>query len=109
MSKSTEGLINHLTAPSSLSSLFSTTTTTTTTTTNNNNNQMPGRGPSARLAIPDAIDRVFSAGDAVAEAKEARARAREALARAEEAVWRAVYRQSVERAALEALQRNLGG
>lgn len=70
---------------------------------------MPERGPSARLAESSALDKVFAAGDAVAEAKEARARAREALAQAEEAVWRAVYRHSVERAALEALERKLGG
>ncbi|RYP51328.1 hypothetical protein DL768_003332 [Monosporascus sp. mg162] len=70
---------------------------------------MSGRGPSASLAIPDALDRVFAAGDAVAEAKEARARAREALARAEEAVWQAVYRHSVEEAALKALRRGWGG
>ncbi|KEZ46726.1 hypothetical protein SAPIO_CDS0581 [Scedosporium apiospermum] len=76
---------------------------------NNNNYQMPSRGPSARLAIANALDRVFAAGDAVADAKEARARAREALAKAEEGVWRAVFRQNAERVALEALQRNLGG
>ncbi|OAA54950.1 hypothetical protein SPI_08454 [Niveomyces insectorum RCEF 264] len=77
---------------------------------------MPGRGPSSRFAIPPALDRVFAAGDAVAEAKLARARAREALARAEEAlaraekaVWRAIYRQNAEHAAIEALQRGLGG
>jgi len=70
---------------------------------------MPSRGPSARLAIANALDRVFAAGDAVADAKEARARAREALAKAEEGVWRAVFRQNAERVALEALQRNLGG
>ena len=71
--------------------------------------QMSGRGSSSRIAIPDAKDRVFAAGDAVADAKLARARAREALSRAEEAVWRAVYRHNVERAALEALERGLGG
>ena len=57
---------------------------------------MPARGPDARQAIPDARDRVFAAGDAVAEAKAPRARAR-----AEEAIWRAIYRQSVEQAALD--------
>jgi hypothetical protein len=76
---------------------------------NNHNHQMSGRGPSSRAALPDALDRVFAAGDAVAEAKEVRARALEALARAEEAVLRAVYRHNAKRAALEALQRNLGG
>ncbi|KAJ9145452.1 hypothetical protein NKR23_g5448 [Pleurostoma richardsiae] len=70
---------------------------------------MPARGPSSRLAKTPALDRVFAAGDAVAEAKEARARAREALARAEEAVCRAVYRHCAERAALQALERGLGG
>ncbi|KAF9774049.1 hypothetical protein IL306_008019 [Fusarium sp. DS 682] len=70
---------------------------------------MPARRPSARQALPAAVDRVFAAGDAVAEAKLARVLAREALARAEEAVLRAVYRQNAERAALEALRRNLGG
>ncbi|KUI74208.1 Putative 8-amino-7-oxononanoate synthase [Cytospora mali] len=73
-------------------------------TSNNNNNQMSGRGLSSRIATSAAEDRVFAAGDAVAEAKEARA-----LARAEEAVWRAVYRHNVERVALVALERNLGG
>ena len=57
----------------------------------------PARGPSARIAVAAALDRVFAAGDAVAEAKEARARARAALAAAEEAVWRAVYRHNAER------------
>jgi hypothetical protein len=65
---------------------------------------MSGRGPSSRRALPDAVDTVF-----VAEAKEVRARAREALARAEEAVLRAAYRHNAERAALEALKRDLGG
>lgn len=77
---------------------------------------MYNRGPSVRLAEKDSHDRTFNAGDAVTEAKVARwlaqqalARAEEALARAEEAVWRAVYRQSAEATAREALQRGLGG
>lgn len=66
-----------------------------------NSSSMPARGPSYRLALPEAKDSAFAAGDAVADAKLARAEARaaiaqdeEALAWAEKAVQRAVLRRS---------------